>query len=163
MSQSFPFLMRPAHACEAAEIAGMSRLMIEHGLRWRWTAGRVRQAIRDPETMVLIASRDGDIAGFAIMKFGDEEAHLHLLAVRPADRRRGIATALLAWLEKSARTAALGRIRLEVRAGNAPARSFYRRLGYRYLGQLPGYYDRVEAAAVFAKSLMGESARAADP
>jgi len=151
-------VLRAAHISEAGELASMSRLLVEHGLRWRWTARRIRAAIAEPETMVLVASLAGQIAGFAIMSFGDEEAHLLLLAVRPERRRAGTGRRMLVWLEQSAVTAGISRVRLEVRAANAPARTFYRRLGYQYLGQLSGYYDGREAASIYAKSLLAMSA-----
>ena len=147
-------VLRAAHVSEAGQLASMSRLLVEHGLRWRWTARRVRAAVADPDTMVLVASLAGEIAGFAIMSFGDREAHLLLLAVSPERRRTGAGRQMLAWLEKSAITAGIHCIRLEVRTANAPARAFYRRLGYRYLGQLSGYYDGREAASIYAKSLL---------
>jgi len=145
--------LRQAHPSEAASIARMSRLHVEHGLRWRWTARRVRQSIADVDSVVLVASLGGEIAGFAIMHFGDADAHLHLLAVEPQYRRSGIGTALLRWLETSCRTAGMRRIRLEVRIGNLPARRFYERLGYSILGRIAGYYDDIEAALVFTKRL----------
>ena len=145
--------MRKAHKSDAAAIAAISRLHIEHGLHWRWTAKKVRRSIEDAETMVLIASLQGDIAGFAIMKFGDEQAHLHLLAVQPRYRRQSIATSMLAWLEKSCDTAAISTIRLEVRAANRIAREFYAGFGYKLLARVSGYYDRQESAVVMEKSL----------
>lgn len=109
--------------------------------------------------MVLIASLSGDIAGFAIMHFGDRSAHLLLLAVQPLQRRRGIGRALLEWLEKSCRTAGIESIRLEVRAGNRPALSFYRACGFRDLTRISGYYDRKEAAIAMRKSLAATRTR----
>jgi len=153
MQSKETLLLRAAHRSEASQLASMSRLLVEHGLRWRWTARRIHSAIADPETMVLVASLDGEIAGFAIMAFGDEQAHLQLLAVRPERRRTGTGRRLLEWLEASALTAGIRNIRLEVRTANAPARAFYHRLGYQYLGQLPGYYDGIEPASIFAKTL----------
>lgn len=145
--------MRQAHVSEAARIASLSRLHVEHGLRWRWTPDRVKRSISDRETVVLLATLQGEIVGFAIMKFGDLEAHLHLLAVAPKQRRLGIGRAMIAWLEKSCHTAGMQHIRLEVRAGNEPARAFYERLGYRKLGHIRAYYDRRETALVFGKRL----------
>ena len=43
-------------------------------------------------------------------------AHLNLLAVDPAHRRRGIARRLLTWLEESALTAGTFTVGLELRA-----------------------------------------------
>lgn len=103
--------------------------------------------------MVLVASVDGVLEGFAIMKFHDEEAHLFLLAVAPKSRRSGIGRALVQWLEKSCRTAGIQNIRLEVRASNTTAISFYENLGYRLVGQVADYYDKRESAVVMTRSL----------
>ena len=148
-----PLLLRAAHVSDARIMASMSRLLVEHGLRWRWTAARIRRSIRDPETMVLVASVEGALAGFAIMKFRDEESHLFLLAVASRFQRAGIGTALLAWLEKSCRTAGIRNIRVELRAANRPACRFYEEYGFRFARQIPGYYDQQEAADIMVKSL----------
>lgn len=153
MSVSQSLILRAAHHSEAAAIAGLSRLHVEHGLRWRWTPAKVKRAISDSETMVLVASRDGELAGFAIMKFRDEEAHLKLLAVVPEARRTGIGAMMLRWLEKSCDTAGMRQVRLEVRSGNAGARQFYSAMGYRYVGQVSGYYDGREPATVMIQTL----------
>lgn len=131
----------------------MSRLHVEHGLRWRWTPSRVQKQIRDPDTMTLVASVDGDFAGFAIMHFGEVRARLILLAVAPRHQRSGIATSLLEWLEKSCVTAGIQEIRLEVRAGNRRARRFYCNRGFRTCGQVAGYYDGRESAVLMSRLL----------
>jgi len=140
----------------------MSRLHVEYGLNWRWTPAKVKRHIKDEDTMVLIASKEGTIAGFAIMRFGDNQAHLFLLAVQPEFRRTGIGRSMMQWLEKSCRTAGIQAVRLEVRASNRGAMRFYRSLGYRFLGRVAGYYDRREAAAIMARS-MAESGPRGDP
>jgi len=146
-------ILRAAHISEAATIASMSRLLVEHGLTWRWTPARVKKSIKDKETMVLVASIDGVLSGFAIMKFRDAESHLFLLAVASTVQRTGIGAALLAWLEKSCRTAGMRHVRVEVRVKNQEARKFYERSGFRFVGRVAGYYDRREAALVMVKSL----------
>ena len=146
-------VLRAAHVSEAGAIASMSRLLVEYGLNWRWTAARVKRSIKDRETMVLVASVEGVLSGFAIMKFRDEASHLFLLAVEPKLQQTGIGTALLAWLEKSCRTAGMRHIRVELRANNSKARTFYERAGFRFVGQVAGYYDNREAAIVMVKSL----------
>jgi ribosomal-protein-alanine N-acetyltransferase len=131
----------------------MSRLHIEYGLHWRWVPAKVKRHIRDKDTMVLVASTDGIIAGFTIMRFGENQAHLFLLAVQPEFRRTGIGRSMMQWLEKSCRAAGIQQVRLEVRASNRGAMRFYRNLGYRFLGKVAGYYDRRESAAIMARSL----------
>lgn len=148
--------LRLAHVSEAASIARLSRQEVEHGLRWRWTPRRVRESIDNPETLVLVASASGELGGFAVMKFGEREAHLMLLAVDPAYRRSGVGSALFRWLERSCRTAGITHIRLEVRRANIGARRFYERLGFTINGHIPRYYDRRESALVLLRRVAPE-------
>ena len=114
---------------------------------------RVAASIGAPNVNVLVACVHGNIAGFAIMRYGDDDAHLDLLAVAPPYRRLGIGRQLLQWLEKCAVVAGIFNVALEVRAGNEGAQLFYERMGYRTLAQLPGYYQGVEAALRLGRDL----------
>lgn len=145
----------PARRREAPRIAAMSRSLVEHGLRWRWTPSAVAGAIRHPDTLVLAARQAEQVEGFAIMQFRFESrsAHLTLLAVAPRQRRRGLATQLVRWLEEVARRGGVESVVLEVRAGNEGARQFYRALGYDEIGRVHDYYDRREHAVRFKASL----------
>ena len=142
-----------ATRAEVLAIARMSRDLIERGLGWSWTPRRVLHSVVDLQTNVVVALEAGHLVGFGIMKYHDDEAHLLLLAVHPAASRRGVGSALLAWLEKAATTAGLGQVYLEARATNAAARAFYRRAGYAEIQQLPGYYQGQEPAVRLAKDL----------
>lgn len=157
--------IRLATEADALRIARMSRDQIERGLGWSWTTQRVLRSIFDAETNVVVALEAGKLAGFAIMKYHDDEAHLLLLAVQPGSRRKGIGAALLAWLEQAALTAGVGQVWLEARFGNAAARAFYRQLGYREIQVLPGYYQGREACVRIARDLWLEpwEAEAGDP
>jgi ribosomal-protein-alanine N-acetyltransferase len=145
--------LRLARPADAAPIAILSRDLIEYGLRWRWTPERIAASIRAPEVNVLVARVHGNIAGFAIMRYGDDDAHLDLLAVAPPYRRAGVGRRLLQWLEKCAVVAGIFNIALEVRAKNRGAQLFYERLGYRPLCPLPGYYQGIEAALRMSRNL----------
>jgi [ribosomal protein S18]-alanine N-acetyltransferase len=140
------YRLEPARLSDAAQLAAMSRALIESGLRPSWGAERISWYLRHSESVVLTARSDRTLAGFAIMRFGDDVAHLNLLAVDPDHRRRGIARRLVTWLEESALTAGTFFIGLELRAQNAAAQDFYRALGYIEVGRVPGYYQGVEAA-----------------
>jgi ribosomal-protein-alanine N-acetyltransferase len=140
------YRLEPARISDAARLAAMSYELIESGLRPAWGAERIGWHVRHPESVVLTARNDRAIAGFAIMGYAEEAAHLNLLAVDPEHRRRGIARRLVTWLEETALTAGTFIVGLELRALNEPARELYRALGYREVGLIPGYYQGIEAA-----------------
>ena len=145
--------LRLARLSDAGAIANLSRDLIEYGLRWRWTPMRVAASIRAPDVNVLVACIRGKVAGFAIMRYGDDDANLDLLAVAPPYRRAGVGRRLLEWLEKCAVVAGIFSITLEVRAGNEATQLFYKRMGYRPLAHVPGYYQGVEAALRMGRDL----------
>jgi ribosomal-protein-alanine N-acetyltransferase len=145
--------LRLARLADAAAIGNLSRDLIEYGLQWRWTPMRIAASIRAPDVNVLVACDREKIAGFAIMRYGDDVAHLDLFAVAPAYRRSGVGRQLLEWLETCAIVAGIFNVNLEVRAGNEGAQLFYERMGYRKLAHLPGYYQGVEAALRMGRDL----------
>ena len=145
--------LRLARPSDATTIAGLSRDLIEYGLRWRWTPVRVKASIHAAEVNVLVACLHDRIAGFAIMRYGDDDAHLDLLAVAPPYRRAGLGRQLVAWLEKCAVVAGIFTVDLEVRASAKGAQRFYERIGYRPLAQLPGYYQGIEAGIRMRRDL----------
>jgi [ribosomal protein S18]-alanine N-acetyltransferase len=145
--------LRLARPADAAAIASLSRDLIEYGLRWRWTPERVAASVCAPNVNVLVARVHENIAGFAIMRYGDDDAHLDLFAVAPPHRRTGVGRQLLQWLEKCAVVAGIFNVALEVRAANEGAQRFYERMGYRMLAHLPGYYQGIEAALRMGRDL----------
>src|SRR5918996_4647049 len=145
--------LRLARPADATAVAKMSRDLIEYGLQWRWTPMRVAASIHAPDVNVLVACIDGNIAGFAIMRYGDDDAHLDLLAVAPPYRRAGLGRQLVEWLEKCAVVAGIFKVDLEVRASAKGAQLFFRRMGYRTLAHLPGYYQGIEAALRMGRDL----------
>jgi len=147
-----------AAEADALGIARMSRDLIETGLGWSWTAARVLRSIRDPEALVLVAREGALVIGFAIMDFGDDAAHLALLAVDPSRRRRGVGRHLFDWLKESALTAGIAVVKLELRAGNMEAQHFYHSLGFEEIGWTVGYYRHRENALRMALRLRESAA-----
>jgi ribosomal-protein-alanine N-acetyltransferase len=138
--------LRLAAPADAEPIATMSRELIEAGLPWSWTPERVARNLRHPETLVLTARDAGHLAGFAIMQFGTERAHLSLLAVRADYQRHGVGRRMLEWLTASALTAGIAGIHLELRESNLAARRFYLNQGFAETARIPGYYRGIETA-----------------
>lgn len=85
------------------------------------------------------------VAGFVVLRRAAEnEFEILNLAVDPAERRRGVGTALM----QSVLRGASGRLFLEVRESNHEARRLYQRLGFREAGRRPGYYTDPDEPAI---------------
>ena len=97
---------------------------------------------------ILIALLDETPAGFCSWRQSTPgEAELLNLAVDPAFRRQGVASALLNSLAGQAR----GEIFLEVAEPNDAARSLYRKHGWEDIGIRRGYYHHGTVNAVVMK------------
>jgi len=142
-----------ARIADVVTIARMSRDLIEYGLGWSWTPERVARSVRRRDALVVVARGGARIVGFAIMRYGDDEAHLDLLAVDPDHRQQGLGRHLVEWLEAPALVAGITSVVLEVRESNRGARAFYERLGYRALGHVANYYQGREAAIRMGRRL----------
>ena len=114
-------------------------------------------ALRHP----LVATAAGRVVGFLMAWRAADEWHIINVAVDAAWRRRGVGARLLAASLAAARRHGCRLATLEVRAGNAGARAFYRRFGFRAVGVRPGYYrDTGEDAVLMTRPLTGDPAAA---
>ena len=102
------------------------------------------------------------MVGFAIMDYGDSQAHLSLLAVAPSHQRCGIGKQMMAWLEESALVAGIGTINVELRANNYAALDFYRALGFHQTAYIAGYYSGVETALRMSRDIRRQVAYPSD-
>lgn len=135
-----------ADAAEAPVIARLSRDVIETGSGWIYHPRRIAAVMAEPETVTLVARLRRRTLGFSIMRFGQDHAHLILLAVDAAHQRRGFATRMVEWLVESALVAGAASIHVELRESNATARAFYRTLHFAETFRVPGYYRGRETA-----------------
>ena len=111
-----------------------------------WTLPQLEGAFSLPGVTLLLARLDDAAAGFALVRTVLDEAELLLLAVRPGQRRRGIARALLdAGLQAAAANGA-AHLHLEVRDGN-PARILYEARGLAEVGRRRAYYHGIDGSS----------------
>ena len=91
----------------------------------------------DQDDGVYLVAWEGDEpSGHARLAF-TEPPELQDLSVRPKQRRRGVASALVAAVEGEARRHGFARIRLQVSADNGPAQALFRACGYLDVGIPP--------------------------
>jgi ribosomal-protein-alanine N-acetyltransferase len=138
--------LRLARRNDAPMLAAMSRDLIESGLGWQYRPERVSALLADPDTVTVVACERERTTGFAIMKLGDERAHIVLLAVARTHQRRGIGRRMTAWVVQTAAAAGVISIHVELRAGNHPAYALYRKLGFAETLRLERYYRGRETA-----------------
>lgn len=98
---------------------------------------------------------DAGVTGYAMVLFnrGTSLARLYSIAVEPAQRGRGLGSALLRAAEDAARARGAAYMRLEVRVDDPETQSLYRREGYRKFAVQPDYYDDEVDAIRMEKSL----------
>jgi GNAT superfamily N-acetyltransferase len=128
-------VIRPAESGDAAAVAEIWHSGWRDGHLGRVPAAlvrvrtdesfRIRAADRVVDTTVAVV--DGEVAGF-IMVAGDEAEQVYVGA---AHRGKGVADALLAEAERQVRENGHELAWLAVVSGNARARAFYERMGWR--------------------------------
>lgn len=95
------------------------------------TAAKLREVLRTSRaTLALIG---GEIVGCVFYAPSGNHVDLFRLAVLPDYRRRGIARALIEYVEARARELGLLRVQLGVRVALPGNRAYYERLGYRFV------------------------------
>jgi ribosomal-protein-alanine N-acetyltransferase len=137
---ALPVLIRLALTEDAPALAAMSRDTIEAGLPWRYREPEMLRFMRSSRYNVIVAEFNSEIAGFAVMGYGDSDAYLALLAVDPLHQHRGIGRRMLEWLLKTAEVSGMESVAVELREDNVTAHKLYESLGFTATGSRPGGY-----------------------
>ena len=104
-----------------------------------WNRNIFRGCLRD-DYCCRVVEMDGEIAGYAIMSMGKDEAHLLNLCVDPDRHGMGLGDQLLKFVLDFARNHKAVSTFLEVRPSNMAARRFYERRGFVEVGTRTNYY-----------------------
>lgn len=141
-------MIRPMTAADVPSVAALEKLCFSDP----WSASSIASELDNPLSLWLVWEEDGTAAAYLGVQRVPPQADVMNVAVSPALRRRGIARALFAELER--RLPEIDELFLEVRASNSGAIALYRTLGFAQVGRRPNYYlDPREDALILRKEL----------
>jgi len=96
---------------------------------------------RSDRSVFLVAAIGRKVVGYALAFHSPTRAELHSIAVAPGARGRGIAAALLRRVFALLRRRGFETVSLNVRLENEAAVRLYRKLGFRRVRRVDGYYE----------------------
>lgn len=105
-----------------------------------WSEQLFRSEIYKPKSLSKVARLDQRIIGYMCAHQIIDEGHILDLAVHPAYRRIGIASALIGHVIDCLKNNNCVSIFLEVRASNKIARTMYAKFNFKVLGIRKNYY-----------------------
>jgi len=115
-------------------------LEIERGCHSNpWSAGIFEDCFKSTYRL-WAARRNGELAGYAVVTYQYDEAHLLNLCVAPAARGLGVARRLLQYLIARSGHDGMQLLLLEVRHSNKAAYRLYCSEGFEQVGVRPDYY-----------------------
>ena len=127
--------------------------------------GKVQAAVRDGGLLLVVARQGGRIAGTGQLDCNTpanqpHRAEVRKVMVHPGFRRRGIARALMAELERLASQRGRSLLTLDTRTGDQ-AEPLYASLGYQTAGIIPGYCrDTLDAGRLDPTTIMYKALKA---
>jgi ribosomal-protein-alanine N-acetyltransferase len=128
-----------------------------------WSRSMFAGELSKPSSICLGAfeAETGNLAGYLIISRYVDAWHVMNLAVAPALRRRGVATALLGRLFDQTAGESRRGYTLEVRVSNDAAIKLYEQMGFKARGIRRGYYtDNREDALIMWRDPVPEAAGA---
>ena len=97
-------------------------------------------------SVFLVAVIDRRVVGYALAFHSRMRAELHSIAVAPTARGRGVAVGLLRRVIRLLQARGFQTVSLNVRIENMAAIGLYKRLGFRRVRRVNGYYEDGAAA-----------------
>jgi ribosomal-protein-alanine N-acetyltransferase len=124
-----------------------------------WNRDALAREIEQAAGVQFVAEDEGSgaILGWCCSRWFGIEAELLKITVLEGNRQGGIASALLAHLNRHLTAHGVTTLFLEVRAHNLPALQFYRKHGFYEIGRRRQYYaDPAADALIFSKNLLDD-------
>ena len=122
-----------------------------------YSRSELEHFVLHPRSTTIVAELGEEIAGFCVVDWklaaGAKIGHFITVDVAPECRQMGIGRMLMEAGEAELSRSGCVAVVLEVAANNHGAQAFYKRLGYRETGRIPGYYPDGASALVMRKPL----------
>jgi GNAT superfamily N-acetyltransferase len=144
-----------AHVAGLVELLNRSPLLQRYGVTRPGARAGLLRGLRRRDTFLVALERTA-IVGLAWVITTpalDHSAYLNLLLVAEGQQSKGVGAALLSDAERRARASGCRHMVFLVTAKNRRARAFYRRQGYRHVGNLPGFVRPAIDETLYVKSL----------
>jgi ribosomal-protein-alanine N-acetyltransferase len=126
--------------------AGLLAELHQAAFAEQWSAATLGELLAMPGAFAWLAGGEETArplpVGFVLGRMAGEECEILTLAVMPAARRRGAASALLEAALSHAAAAGAKAVFLEVAESNRTARRLYARGGFALVGRRKAYYHR---------------------
>ena len=113
-----------------------------------WSRQSLQESLENDNALFLAATENGEVIGYIGMSYVLDEGYLYNVAVAPHYRRRGVGSALIRTLVTWCKKENFAFLTLEVRQGNAAARSLYEAFGFVKVGERKSYYTEPTENAV---------------
>jgi len=122
-----------------------------------WTESGFLQEVENELADFAVVVQNGTVCGYGLIITAGDVSELPKICVAPECRRRGMAEALLCWLEGQAHRRGSAELTLEVRESNSGARRLYEKFGFEFVGMRPRFYSQpTEDAVIMTKKLTRE-------
>jgi [ribosomal protein S18]-alanine N-acetyltransferase len=118
-----------------------------------WSKSIFRKWYRKCTDLFIVAEISGIIVGYMCTYIEEKIGEIESIAVDPAFRRQGVASALMDYTFREMHAFGITTVELQVRTTNTGGIRFWQNLGFSSSGILPNFYDDGAEALQMKKSL----------
>ena len=115
---------------DEAQVIQLWREIFPDNPSWNVPKADIERKLAVQRELFLVGDLGGEIVGTVMAGFDGHRGWVHLVAVSPKHRQRGIGRNMMVEAEKKLTDIGCTKINLQVRATNEGVISFYEKLGY---------------------------------
>jgi ribosomal-protein-alanine N-acetyltransferase len=113
-----------------------------------WSKQILESELKNSNSLFYVAVENDEVIGYIGMSVVVDEGYIFNVAVKKANRNKGVATALINELVTYCKKNNLCFLTLEVRESNENARSLYSKFGFIKVGERKNYYSNPTENAI---------------